>query len=394
MSNTIVKKDFLAAEIIRYLDKKSVISPFANTEHKGQITKQGDTVSVQNFPSVEFQRGGVAGDAIAEANFAITSEDLVVNQVAQINIPIKDIERVQSNLPLESKIANRIAYAKKQLFDRFVASYVLDANSNNRINEGSPATISKTTIVAAAESMRTKLDENDVDETNSGLFVNPSLASLLRQSDLYTGIDKGMKYRVGMFSPDIAGFSGYKTNNCPRKQKLTLDTNPTANDTVTITVAGSAVTFTFKAAPSAAGEVDIGSNVAGSQANLRLAINGGAVGTAYIALSAADRTILRNAGVNLAAFSSNIAYLNSEVAITPTETFTAETNIFGTAGLVIFGMDRYAINFVCQMTKFDVRKPSNAFKENVIAELVYGGKVFDTNAKRIATSEVTNGVTV
>lgn len=398
MSNTIVKKDLLAKEIIRYLDKKSVISSFANTEYesKSDILKQGDTVSVQSFPSVEFLRGRTAGADITESNFAITSEDLVIDQVAQVNIPVLEIEKIQSNLPLESKIADRIAYAKKQLFDRFVAGFVLDANANNRIAEGAPATLSKTTVVAGVEAMREKLDNNDVDSENSGLFVNPAVASLVRQSDLYTGFDKGLGYRTGMFSPDIADFKGFKTNNCPRKQKLSMATNPTADDTVAITVGSDTVTLTFKAAPSAAGEVDIGANVAGSQANLLAAINGtGTPGAStYIALSTANRDILRNAGVELRAWATNVAYLTSEVAITAAETFTDGTDAFGTAGLVIFGMDHYAINFVCQMSKMDIRKPSNAFKENIILELVYGGKVFDTNAKRITTSEITNGASV
>ena len=64
----------------------------------------------------------------------------------------------------------------------------------------------------------------------------------------------------------------------------------------TITVKG--VTLTLRNAPSAAGQVDVGSDDEGSLDNLAAALNGGAgAGSAYIALTAANRLILKNAGV-------------------------------------------------------------------------------------------------
>lgn len=110
---------------------------------------------------------------------------------------------------------------------------------------------------------------------------------------------------------------------------LTAATNPTADDTVT--VAG--VTFTFKASPSAAGEVDLGTDDEESRANLAAAINGGSgAGTAYIALSAANRLTLKNLGV--VATNDNTANtltLTAYGTFTTAETFTAAGNVFGTA---------------------------------------------------------------
>lgn len=90
------------------------------------------------------------------------------------------------------------------------------------------------------------------------------------------------------------------TPEVEREQVLSLATNPTADDTVT--VAG--VTFTFKATPSAAGEVDIAGSADATRALLARAINntGGyaaGVGSAtdYIEVSAANRLILKNLGV-------------------------------------------------------------------------------------------------
>jgi hypothetical protein len=110
---------------------------------------------------------------------------------------------------------------------------------------------------------------------------------------------------------------------------LTAATNVTADDTVTI----AGVTFTFKASPSAAGEVDLGADDEVSRANLAAAINGGAgAGTAYIALSAADRATLKNLGMTATNDNAaNTLTLRAYGTFTTAETFTAAGNVFGTA---------------------------------------------------------------
>lgn len=70
---------------------------------------------------------------------------------------------------------------------------------------------------------------------------------------------------------------------------MTSTKNIAADDTV---IVGSQ-TFTFKASPSAAGEVDVGTDEATSLANLAAAINKGAgAGSAYIELTQDERAKL------------------------------------------------------------------------------------------------------
>lgn len=80
------------------------------------------------------------------------------------------------------------------------------------------------------------------------------------------------------------------------EHEVTLTESGTISADDSVTVKG--VTFVFKASPSTAGQVDVGSDDDESMANLAAAINGGAgAGTAYIALSAANRKILTDAGI-------------------------------------------------------------------------------------------------
>ena len=118
------------------------------------------------------------------------------------------------------------------------------------------------------------------------------------------------------------------TPEVEHEQVLSLATNPTADDTVT----AKGVTFTFKTAPSAAGEVDIGADVDATRANLAAAINGtGTPGSStYIELSAADRLTLKNASV--AAVNNDTAdtlTVTAYGAIGGAETLTDGTDAWG-----------------------------------------------------------------
>ena len=86
------------------------------------------------------------------------------------------------------------------------------------------------------------------------------------------------------------GFNIIKSNATGWSGKLSIGTNPTANDTVVI----NGVTFKFVASPSSANDIDIGADAAGSIDNLVAAINKGTgSGTAYIEPSASDRVLLK-----------------------------------------------------------------------------------------------------
>jgi hypothetical protein len=387
MANTIITANLLQKEIIRKLDRLSVITPWANRAYTGQLKKQGDTVEVQNFPNLDFDLGGTAGAALTADDWTITSETLAIDQVAQGAWKINDLEAIQSNLNLQSQIADRVAYRERDTYDRYVASFALDANASNKLNGGAPATLTTSTVITELEEMRQQLSEQNAFD-DAGVFVNPAIASLIRGSNLYSGFDKGLEYRANGVLGKVAGFTVMETNNLPYAIDLQMATNPTATDTVVI----AGVTFTFVASPSAAGDVDIGANVAESAANLILAVNGGAVGTAYIALSDANRQTLRRAQVNLGAFASDVGALTANQLVTTAETFTDVTDTWGTGGYVMFGMDRNSINFVLQMNGgLEVNKLTNAFSHQLQIEKAYGGKVFAENAKRIVTSEITNG---
>lgn len=227
MSVTIIKKDLLMKETLRNLDKNFVIFPWANTKYEGEIKKQGDTVSVQLMPSVTFATG-TAGTDIADSGFTITSENLVVDQVKQLRISVKDLDEVQSNLDLHTKIAQRIAVAESDLVDQFIASFYNNANipAGNKLYSGAAVTLTKSNIHDYLEEMRARMGINNV-KGELALFVDPARASLIRLSPLFDGYREGLSLREGGVAENgyvgkLAGFKIYESNNTPANRMLAM----------------------------------------------------------------------------------------------------------------------------------------------------------------------------
>ena len=118
---------------------------------------------------------------------------------------------------------------------------------------------------------------------------------------------------------------------------LTMDTQPTSGDTVTI--GENTYVFVPVGTANAEGEVSIGANLAGAQANLVAAING------------SDGVNTPHSDVSLLAFSNNVATVRAFIggsagnSIVTTETFTAGTNIFA-SGTLGSGSDCSAANAI------------------------------------------------
>lgn len=209
MANTIIKPTIFAKEVVRNRDRKNVFYNFVNSAFEGELKKAGDTVTVQTLPTLSFVTGGTAGDAISATDFTITSENLVIDKVAQLRVTLKDIEMTQSNLSLEAKVAERFAEAEAREIDSFIRDTILvyglaQIPAANKLYFASPKSdVSKTTIFGYIEEMRVALYEQNVSD-NLVLFCSPLVGSYLLQSGLLDNTDSGWAARqkgaIGMIS--------------------------------------------------------------------------------------------------------------------------------------------------------------------------------------------------
>ena len=269
MANTIIKPVIFAKEVIRNRDLKTTFYKFANTKFTGELKKAGDTVTVQLLPTLSFTTAAAAGAPITATNFVITSENLVIDTIKNLAVQLKDIEKVQSNLALETKVAERVAEAEARMIDEAIRDTILNATGTGLIDDGTgwALTIDKTNIFDVIEDAKVILAEKNVTD-NLVLFVSPKWASTLRRSGLLDNTDLGLTQRIKGYVGMISGIQIVETNS----------------------------------------------------------------------LTGLSKGIL---------------------------------------------MEKGAVNFVIQLNKYDVRQATDGFYENLLAEDIYGSKVFSENAKAI-----------
>lgn len=403
--NTLAVENELArGMLIDKIDKTEVITKWANKKYEGILERQGQTVTVPVFPRLRGTRGGTAGSDITESTFSITKENLSVDQIIQDNRPVGKYEEVVSSFDLLSKVVDEQGYNIGQAKENHIAvTAIRGAVTANVLNEVTPVALASATVYQQMVNMRNALAKQDVRGREVGMFVDPATAGWLIQSDILDSSELGISRRLKPLT-DAQGFLGrvgdflvYETNNIPFKQKLSLATQVTADDTITVTLfdieAGedTTVTLTAKASPSAAGEFDLGGDVAATRVNIVNLINGtGTAGTSsYIELSAANRGLFNEYEVQITDFTDNVAYVTANRQITLGETFTNEADVFGTASFAIFACDKDAINFVEQLSEYKLAIAENGFRVKSLYEHIFQAKVFSENGKRIAVNHVT-----
>jgi hypothetical protein len=387
MALSITTVALLQREIIANLDKVTVIRPFANHKYEGELKRQGSTVTVESLGDVTWNRGGTAGAAITAGTLTVTNYDLTVNECDQVNIPVADITKIQYNRDAQADVSSRMSVALGQIMDRYTAQLAAINASTKNVTA---ITVSASNAYATVARLKTDLRKKNVPLEGVGLFVNPEVENFLVQASEWDATERGVDFRVNGLIGRLSGMPVYVSNNLPHVRVVTMPTIPVAGDTMEI----GGVTFTWRAngGANAAGDISIGANVAASKVNFVDAINGtGTAGAStYIAVSAADRLLLKNAFVKATTFSGNVSRVYSADTLAFTEVVTPADFTIAADAAIIFAMDRDAVNVADQMTEMASRDQVDAFTTNLLGEYVYGGAVLGRNADRIATYDVTN----
>lgn len=219
------------------------------------------------------------------------------------------------------------------------AGLILD----NEVLAGSASALTPITVSASnPDEISTKAYElmQNAGVAGSGtpyFMMDPSTARYFKLFAMGAGFNTADRQLMKGFTViPMFDFDYIVTPEVEHEQTLGLATNPTANDTVTV----KGVTFTFVAIPASAGQVDIGASADATRAILANAINGSATGqdsaTGYFEVSAANRKILKDAGVVATNVDADDELVVSAFgSIAGAETLTAGGDVWGTERKVL-----------------------------------------------------------
>jgi len=187
-------------------------------------------------------------------------------------------------------------------------------------------------------------------------------------------------------------FNGLKvivSNDLPTTQSLTVDTQPSAGETVT--AGGVTWTLIADSGTAVAGEMKVGANLADFQAILLAALNGATAPNTgdYVDVSATQRRKLQNMGFVATAFASNVMVINGFGKITGTETMASANNEFATEQISIFFMKKGALSLAIQADSIVSDRPAQlpsgkvSHANDFILTKVHGRKVFSNQVDEV-----------
>jgi len=352
--------------------------------------RSGQTVG-RPYRSTLYTQTYTRGTAVTVQDITDISEPLTVDVAKVVPFYVDDLDAIQSNYSTLKLYAKDAVVALGNWLDGDVlgeydqANQVVD-DSEFGGTSGNGITLSTSNIQSIFSAAARKLDENNVDQNDRFAAISPrmyqTLIDLLAGRESQLGDKTGLNGNVGNYY----GFDLYKSNATGWSGRLEVGTNPTANDTVVV----KGVTFTFVASPSAAGDIDIGADAAGSVDNLVAAINAGAgAGTAYIEVSAANRNKLK--GITA---TDGTTYMTLKAEghgyVVVSETLTATADIWTTTKQIqhnLFGR-KGAIDMVIQkQPNIEIKDVSDKLGKNVIPWTLYGLKTFLYGTKELVDAK-------
>jgi len=384
---TTLNPELWSARTQSYIRKSGVFMAIANMEERSKLSV-GDTVHrpyTSDFQVNDYTKG----TDVSIQDISGTDEYLSVATTKEISFYVDDIDKIQ-NLYNAADIRSgqagyRLANEMDGAFFQEVENATYDFDDGDIGGSAwSPITLSASNAVKTASLVKAMMNKASIEwDRPRDLVVDPASASFIEQQVVANGFNTADLTLKNGYAGDFLGFKVFVSNNLLHESVSTNTGNVSADDTYTI----GWVTFTFKASPSAAGEVDVVSDAETSFDNLTLAINGGAVGSIYIALSDADRATL----TNLKAVASNTAtVLTVKTSGNPAVAEVLANVTTATTIVKCLAERRGAIDMVIQkMPTTQINKSPLKTGYNFITYNLYGKKTFNEGANRMVELNVT-----
>lgn len=382
MANTItaLNPELWKPMVQDYLNNSLVSMSICNVKCE-QYLSSGDQVNFPYVNDVRVQSYSQGTDLTMDA-LSATQDSLTVDSSKAATFVMDPVQEKQALANYGADLAYQAAFQLRNNIDQAVLNDGVTNASGTAVSGG---TLSSSTMVSKMTDAYAELARNNAVDGEMFAVVDPARAALLSQTFIANGFQIGDNTLRNGFSGRAVGFDVYVSNNLKYSVALTVDTQPTATDTLTI----AGVTWTCVADGTAAnaGEINIGANLADFQAILPDALNNGSSYTSdWVDVSTANRRKYQNMQLAAGAFSANVCTITAYGYLNASETFTAGTNVFGTETTnMLFGR-KGAVSLAIQMyPELYIRPEPKQIANNYITHTLFGTKTFTRDALRLVT---------
>lgn len=323
------------------------------------------------------------GSDMTEQPIVATSSKLLIDKFKDCLLNIQDPEKIQSKADYQIALSKQIAYQLANDIDATVLKTITSASGVTSL--GSLGTLDASSILQATLDADTTLFRQNAYSMNAQKFavVGPKFKNLMASSLISNGFNTADATLRNGFVGKYSDFDVYVSNNLPSSQAVTIATNPTAGDTITLF----GVTWTFRASASAAGEITIGVAASNTQTNVTNALTGS--GTGYVDVSQENRARLKNAQLAISTWGSDLATITGAGYIGGSAVFTSANNFWGTETTkLIYGVKgavALAVQKEPEIESTPIPKQKGVYLKGFD---MYGTKVFSRSVKRLVIATV------
>lgn len=327
-----------------------------------------------------------------------TDETLEVTSEKAFRFEVDEFDEIQSNLSLAGvyskngviDLANVVD--SDMLFEATNATSVLDDGTlSTGTASGTPLSVSGANIFEVFAVADQLLAEQNVPIDQKFGAISPDVARVIMAQNGARETVMGDEVTRGGYVGNMMRYGGYDlyvTTNYTRRAVLSLATNPTNGDTLTLTIGGQAVTVTFVSSiGSTAGNVLIGGSADATRASLAGLINNPeTTSSSQVAYTGASlRAVQRCSAVNddtantLTLYSKGKSLSVAETLTDATDTWTSAQN----SAVLMLGR-KGAVDMVIQEApKFEIRQEPRRFGSNLLGKSLYGIKTFTDGQKQL-----------
>lgn len=372
--------------------KENVAMAVSDVSFKATMSR-GDTLN-RPYRSTLTVQSYTRGTAITIDDLTDTNEQLSINNEYAHGFYVDNFDQIQDNYDIAASYGRDAGVALSNQVDADVLGNYADATSTVDDGDiggtsGNAIALTTSNVLAVVGAAKRKLQKQNIPMSDLFGVISPEFEEILVQYGAGRDTSMGDDQNKNGFIMNFYGFKLHRSNQLAGSAVLALATQPTANDTVVI----EGVTFTFVAAPSAAGDIDLGANVDATRVNLETLINDPATTTAGgVALSAADQRTFNNISATddatantLTVVAKGVGVLNVSETLTDgtdewTATDQAQHNLFGRKG---------AITLVMQSEpKVQPKEVQDKLGKNILNGVLYGDKVFADGAKQLVDVQI------
>lgn len=208
----------------------TVFADIANTNYEGEIKQLGDTITINNVPSISI-RDYTVGQNLNYEVPAPSKVDLIIDKAKYFAFQVSDVLAHQSKPALMSTFTDDASNQMRINIDAGIllaqfnqgaaankgATAGIKSASYNLGTDNAPVAMTGTTVVDFVTAFSSVLDEQNIPDTDRFLIIDPAFRRVLMASPLaqayVTGDDKSIlrNGKIGM----IDRFNIYVSNQLP-----------------------------------------------------------------------------------------------------------------------------------------------------------------------------------